>query len=101
MLLFSTAIDDIATDLRISHQINFTSSMFQIFFTNKPVVDYQTSKNADANKFQKLFKTLLKKGIFIAPSQFEVVFLSDAHSEILILNKTLDAYSDALKAVKN
>lgn len=98
-LLFSTAIDDMATDMRISHQINFTSSMFQIFFTNKPVVNYQTSKNADANKFQKLFKTLLKKGIFIAPSQFEVVFLSDAHSEN-DLNKTLDAYSDALKSVK-
>ena len=98
-LLFSTAIDDMATDMRISHQINFTSSMFQIFFTNKPVVNYQTSKNADANKFQKLFKTLLKKGIFIAPSQFEVVFLSYAHSEN-DLNKTLDAYSDALKSVK-
>ena len=98
-LLFSTAIDDMATDMHISHQINFTSSMFQIFFTNKPVVNYQTSKNADANKFQKLFKTLLKKGIFIAPSQFEVVFLSDAHSEN-DLNKTLDAYSDALKSVK-
>ena len=98
-LLFSTAIDDMATDMRISHQINFTSSMFQIFFTNKPVVNYQTSKNADAKKFQKLFKTLLKKGIFIAPSQFEVVFLSDAHSEN-DLNKTLDAYSDALKSVK-
>ena len=98
-LIFSTAIDDMATDMRISHQINFTSSMFQIFFTNKPVINYQTSKNADANKFQKLFKTLLKKGIFIASSQFEVVFLSDAHSEN-DLNKTLDAYSDALKSVK-
>ena len=98
-LLFSTAIDDMATDMHIPHQINFTSSMFQIFFTNKPVVNYQTSKNADAKKFQKLFRTLLKKGIFIAPSQFEVVFLSDAHSEN-DLNKTLDAYSGALKSVK-
>jgi len=99
-LLFTTALDDMATDMRISHQINFTASMFQIFFTNKPVVDYKTSKNANAKKFQKMFKTLLKKGIFIAPSQFEVVFLSDAHTEN-DLNKTLDAYHDALKSVKN
>jgi len=41
-----------------------------------------------------------KKGIFIAPSQFEVVFLSDAHTEN-DLNKTLDAYHAALKSVKN
>ena len=99
-LLFATALDDMATDMGIPHQINFTSSMFQIFFTNKPVVDYKTSKNANAKKFQKMFKTLLKKGIFIAPSQFEVVFLSDAHTEN-DLNKTLDAYHAALKSVKN
>jgi len=99
-LLFTTALDDMATDMGIPHQINFTSSMFQIFFTNKPVVDYKTSKNANAKKFQKMFKTLLKKGIFIAPSQFEVVFLSDAHTES-DLNKTLDAYHTALKSVKN
>ena len=99
-LLFTTALDDMATDMGIPHQINLVSSMFQIFFTNKPVIDYKTSKNANAKKFQKMFKTLLKKGIFIAPSQFEVVFLSDAHTEN-DLNKTLDAYHAAFKSVKN
>ena len=99
-LLFSTALDDMATDMRIPHQINFTASMFQIFFTDKPVTNYETSKNANAKKFQKLFKTLLKNGVFVAPSQFEVVFLSDAHSES-DLNKTLDAYHAALKSVKH
>ena len=99
-MLFTKSLDDIATDMRIPHQINFTASMFQIFFTDKPVVDSQTSKNADAKKFQKLFHSLLKQGIFIAPSQFEVVFLSNAHTEN-DLNKTLNAYSNALKLVKN
>ncbi|MGI9566233.1 MAG: aspartate aminotransferase family protein [Nitrosopumilus sp.] len=99
-LFFSTALDDMATDMRIPHQINFTASMLQIFFTNMPVVNYKTSKKADAKKFQILFKTLLKQGIFIAPSQFEVVFLSDAHSETN-LNSALDAYHAALKSVKN
>ncbi|KRO31775.1 MAG: hypothetical protein ABR52_00530 [Nitrosopumilus sp. BACL13 MAG-120910-bin56] len=74
--------------------------MFQIFFTNTPVTDYKTSKKANGKKFQKLFRTLLKEGIFIPPSQFEVVFLSDAHSKN-DLNKTLDAYHTALKSVKN
>ena len=96
----TSAIDDIANDLRIPHQINFTASMFQIFFTDKPVVDYTSSKNADAKKFEKLFRHLLKKGIFIAPSQFEVVFLSETHTSIE-LNKAVDAYTSGLKAVKN
>ena len=98
--LLSRAIDDIASDLKIPHQINFTGSMLQIFFTNKPVIDFRTSKNADAKKFQKMFRSLLKSGVFIAPSQFETVFLSDAHTKA-DLNKTLDAYQTALKMVKN
>jgi len=97
---FTRALDDIATDFKIPHQINLVSSMFQMFFTNTPVTDYTTSKNADGKKFQKMFKTLLKNGIFIAPSQFEVVFLSDAHTQ-RDLNQTLDAYQNALKSVKN
>ncbi|MFB5628869.1 MAG: glutamate-1-semialdehyde 2,1-aminomutase [Nitrosarchaeum sp.] len=98
--VLTRAIDDIATDMHIPHQINLTSSMFQIFFTDKPVIDYKSSKNADAIKFKKLFLALLKKGIFIAPSQFEVVFLSDAHTKT-DLNNTVDAYDVALKSVKN
>ena len=97
--LLSKSIDDMASDLKIPHQINFTGSMFQIFFTNKPVTDYRTSKKADAKKFQKTFRSLLKSGVFIAPSQFETVFLSDAHTKS-DLNKTLDAYQIALKLVK-
>jgi glutamate-1-semialdehyde 2,1-aminomutase len=99
-LLFTRALDDIATDMKIPHQINSTSSMFQIFFTNKPVINYQTSKNANAKKFQKMFNSLLKNGVFTAPSQFEVVFLSDAHTQT-DLNKALDSYQIALKSVKN
>lgn len=94
------AIGDISIDMKIPHQINTVSSMFQIFFANKPVINYRTSKAADAKKFQNMFKVLLKNGIFIAPSQFEVVFLSDSHSQTDI-NKAIFAYQNALKSVKN
>ena len=99
-LRFTKALDDIATDLKIPHQINSMSSMFQIFFTDKPVTDYASSKKSNADKFQKMFHALLKNGIFIAPSQYEVVFLSDSHTQ-KDLNRTLDAYEIALKLVKN
>ena len=97
--ILATAIKDLATDLKIPHQINFISSMFQIFFTDKPVHDYSSAKKADAKKFKKLFATLLKNGVFVAPSQFETVFLSYAHTTG-DLHKTLEAYEKSLKAVK-
>ncbi len=97
--ILAKAIKDFATDLKIPHQINFISSMFQIFFTDKPVKDSATAKKADAKKFKKLFTTLLKNGIFVAPSQFETVFLSYAHTTDN-LHKTLEAYEKSLKAVK-
>ena len=94
------AIDNIATDMKIPHQINFTSSMFQIFFTNDPVINYTSAKKADIKKFKKMFSILLKNNVFIAPSQFEVVFLSDAHTQN-DLNHTVDAFEVSLKSVKN
>ena len=89
-----------ATDYKIPHQVNSLASMFQIFFTDKPVNDYSSSKRCDAKKFDKLFKALLKNGVFVAPSQFETGFFSDAHSDV-DLRKTIGAYGLSLKAVKN
>ena len=93
-------IDDLATDHKIPHQINSIASIFQFFFSSKPVTDYKTSKKADGKKFNKLFSNLLKNGVFIPPSQFESVFLSDAHTDADI-RKTLGAYGLSLKAVKH
>ncbi len=93
-------IDDLATDYKIPHQINSIASIFQFFFSSKPVTDYKTSKKVDGKKFNKLFSNLLKNGVFIPPSQFESVFLSDAHTDADI-TKTLGAYGLSLKAVRH
>ena len=93
-------IDDLATDYKIPHTINSIASMFQIFFTRNKVVNYKTSKKSSTKKFHKLFTNLLKNGIFIAPSQYETVFLSDAHTDQDI-TKALGAYGLSLKKVKN
>jgi glutamate-1-semialdehyde 2,1-aminomutase len=94
-----SAIHDLASDMKIPHQINSISSMFQIFFTNDPVIDYSSAKKADMVKFKKLFEVLLKNGIFIAPSQFETVFLSYEHSKD-DMGKTISAYEKAFKVMK-
>lgn len=95
----ASCIHDLASDMRIQHQVNSLSSMFQIFFTQERVVDYGTAKAADASKFKNLFQGLLREGVFVAPSQFETVFLSAAHSDAEI-KKTETAYEKALKMVK-
>ncbi len=94
-----SALKDIASDMKIPHQINSVSSMFQIFFTNEQVTNYSTAKAADAIKFKKLFQGLLKYGVFVAPSQFETVFLSSAHTHE-DMKKTITAYEKALKLAK-
>ncbi|MGQ0605345.1 MAG: glutamate-1-semialdehyde 2,1-aminomutase [Candidatus Nitrosotenuis sp.] len=99
-LILAKSIHETAQTLHIPHQVNSLESMFQIFFTDKPVIDYASSKKADGKKFHKLFHNLLKKGVFIAPSQFETGFFSYAHTNA-DLTKTIDAYDYALRQVKS
>ncbi len=94
-----SAIGDIASDIGMPHQVNSVSSMFQMFFTGKAVTDYTTAKASDAAKFKKLFNGLLKNRVFVAPSQFETVFLSAAHTKE-DLKRTITAYEKALKMVQ-
>jgi len=93
------AIGDMATDMGIPHQINSISSMFQIFFTGEPVVDYSTAKAADQAKFKAMFGALLKEGVFVAPSQFETAFLSYAHTDVEIGRQSMHI-GMALRVVK-
>lgn len=72
------------------YQINHISSLASLFFTEEEVVDYQSAKTSDTKAFAEYFKGMLGMGIHMAPSQFEAMFLSDAHTDEAI-EKTLDA----------
>lgn len=89
-------IDDIGG---IDCTINSIGSMFQIFFTPEKVRDEASAKKADAMKFRRLFDELLKRNVFIPPSQFETCFVSYAHEEEDV-DKTVEAYGEALKKIK-
>jgi len=54
------------------------------FFTDTKVIDYETAKTSDLAKFNKYFEQLLHLGISIAPSQFEGMFVSTAHTDEVI-----------------
>jgi glutamate-1-semialdehyde 2,1-aminomutase len=52
-----------------------------VFFTSQPVVDYATATSSDTEAYARYFNGMLQQGIYLAPSQFEAMFLSDAHTQ--------------------
>jgi glutamate-1-semialdehyde 2,1-aminomutase len=56
-------------------------SKFCCFFTDIEVVNYATAKTCDTGKYGKFFHAMMDRGIYLAPSQFEVGFMSLAHTE--------------------
>lgn len=61
--------------------VNRVGSLLTVFFTDKRVVDYNTAKTLDTEQFAKYFAYLQQNGIYSAPSQFEAMFVSIAHSD--------------------
>jgi len=60
--------------------INRVGSLLTVFFTDRPVLDYDDAKLADTAAYGRFFQSMLTQGIYLPPSQFEGWFLSGAHS---------------------
>ena len=74
-------------------------SMFGIFFSEQPVTNYDESAAANQELFKKFFSAMLEQGIYLAPSQFETLFMSAAHSDEDI-SKTITAAEKSFGALK-
>lgn len=61
--------------------VNQIGSLMSIFFTEDAVTDYESATHSDTKQYADCFGYLLDRGIYVAPSQFEAMFLSDAHSK--------------------
>ena len=61
-------------------RINHVESLGCLFFTEEKVEDYESAKKADTGAFSRYFTYMLNHGVHLAPSQFEAMFLSDAHT---------------------
>lgn len=83
-------IGQIIKDTGIPYQMNYMGSLGCLFFTDHEVIDYDTAKTSDTEQFASYFRHMISQGIYLAPSQFEAMFLSAAHGEEEI-EKTLDA----------
>jgi glutamate-1-semialdehyde 2,1-aminomutase len=70
-------------------------SIFCRFFTDREVTDYASAKSADTKRYAEYFHAMLQRGVYIAPSQFEVGFMSLAHTDDDI-ERTIRAAREAL-----
>ena len=74
----------IAADLGLHYTVNRVGSMFSVFFTSRPVHNLADAKHADTAAFGRYFHAMLKRGIYLAPSQFEALFVSIAMTDDLV-----------------
>ena len=61
--------------------VNQIGSLLSAFFTTENVRDYKSAKTSDTAEYGKYFNVMLDNGIYLAPAQFEAMFVSNAHSK--------------------
>ena len=83
-------------ELEISAQFTRVGSMFSMFFTDQIIKNFDSVKTCDTKFFKRYFNALLEEGVYIAPSQFEVGFMSAIHSDEEI-DQTIAVSLKALK----
>lgn len=81
-------------------RVNRVGSAMTVFFTYQDIVDYSTAESADASLYASYFHQMQERGVYLPPSQFEVLFISLAHTEEDI-RATIKAAGDAFSAVRS
>ncbi|MCP4520371.1 MAG: glutamate-1-semialdehyde 2,1-aminomutase [Cytophagales bacterium] len=86
-------------ELGLNYTMNQVGSMFSLFFTDEKVVDLDTAKTSDTEKFGKYFKGMLDEGVYLAPSQYETLFVSTEISNDLV-QQFVEANKKVLEKIK-
>lgn len=87
----------------LPYTITGVGSLACLFFTQDPVTDYEKAKESDTNAFASYFMYMLNHGIHLAPSQFEAIFFSYAHSDVDVEEtlRTAERYFSQFRSEKN
>ena len=91
----AAGLHEAARSVGLAHCINRMGSMWTLFFTDGPVIDYDTAKNSDTARFGRFFWAMIERGIYLPCSQFEAAFVSAMHTDKLI-EQTLAAAREAI-----
>ncbi|MBT8363254.1 MAG: aminotransferase class III-fold pyridoxal phosphate-dependent enzyme, partial [Deltaproteobacteria bacterium] len=77
----AAGLADAARKAGVAARVNHVGSMLGMFFTDQEVSNFDDAKTCDLEQFAGFYQGMRQQGIYIAPSQFEVLFLSAAHSD--------------------
>ena len=91
-------LHEAARTLGLAHCVNRLGSMWTLFFTDGPVIDYDTAKKSDTARFARFFWAMIERGIYLPCSQFEAAFVSAMHTDKHI-EQTLAAAREALAEI--
>jgi glutamate-1-semialdehyde 2,1-aminomutase len=74
-------LSEAAADAGVPHRLNRVGSMWTLFFTDRPVTDYESAKASDTARFARFFWAMMDRGVYLPCSQFEAAFVSAEHTE--------------------
>lgn len=86
----------VAKELGVPATVNTVGSMFTLFFTDQEVTDLATARTSDTARFGRYFHAMLREGVYLAPSQFEAMFISSAVT-LDIVDHVVEAHRKALR----
>jgi glutamate-1-semialdehyde 2,1-aminomutase len=84
----------------LNYTLNHIGSMFTLFMTERPVTNFAQAKSCDLPLFGRYFHAMLQRGIYLAPSQFESLFLSVALTDDLV-DQIIQANEESLQEMMN
>lgn len=87
-----------AEEAGVPVRVNRAGSLLTTFFTDSHVTDYASARGSDTERYAAYFREMLDRGVFLAPSQFEAMFVSAAHTDSEI-QATIDAAHESLVAI--
>jgi glutamate-1-semialdehyde 2,1-aminomutase len=96
----ANGVAKIAAELGIGLTTNQVGSMFTWFFTPEPVTDFASAAKSDTAAFARFHRSMLERGVWLPPSQFEAAFVSAAHGEREV-ELVLEAARGAMKDVEH
>jgi len=98
--MLENGLKEVFNDKGYPITVNRAGSMIGFFLTDGPVTDFDSANTSDTKLFAKMYRALIREGIYLPPSQFEGMFLSTKHTEEDI-KLTIQAFSNALDSVKD
>lgn len=94
----SDGIQENLAELELDYYVTQVGSMGSFFFTEERVMDYGGAMSCDTDLYARYFHAMLRRGVYLAPSQFEAYFLSTAHG-VDEIDKTLEMQREALREI--